>query len=157
MRLARIACAAGTALALTWASNASADGPLTHGSVDEAAVSCLDWAWSQQTVLEMAGGIVRTGQNSYTCSYLTTGTRYLVAYAMYFNWVGHFHTHTARGGPSLVDRQSARDDILSRPSYVREPDGTVWAHQCLYPERRGKVTRRCRTRKVRSSSEAGGR
>ena len=54
---------------------------LTTTSLDEAALACLDWAWSVNHTREVAGGVL-WNEGKLTCSPLTLGTRSSVEYEL---------------------------------------------------------------------------
>ncbi len=115
-------------------------------SLDQAAIICLDWAWSVNQYQEVAGGVT-WGPESLTCTHLTLGDSHSVEYYMDGGWLVQFHTHTTPGKSSWQDIKTVvQDDVLRRPGYVREPSGKVWVYECKLKELKYK----CRERRVRS-------
>jgi hypothetical protein len=105
---------------------------LTGLNIDEAAIACLDWAWMTKHKREVAGGVLMDyDAMKLVCSDLTLGTRSYVIYDIEEDWIVHFHTHTVRGRLSYSDKELVeRLDPTGRPSYMREPSGTVWIYEC---------------------------
>jgi hypothetical protein len=105
---------------------------LTGMSIDDAATACLDWAWMTKHKREVAGGVLMDyDAMKLVCSELTLGTRVSVVYDIEADWMVHFHTHTVRGRMSFSDKYLVRSlDPMGRPSYMREPTGTVWIYEC---------------------------
>lgn len=127
--------------------------PRVVGTLDRAAVECLDWAWSISGVRELAGGVVREG-DYFTCSPLTLGTRGGVTFYQQRHWLASFHTHTyadhmSRDKMSYQDREGVRTNPLGIPGYMRDSRGAVWVYKCSYPDT-GRVVRQvCGERRVR--------
>lgn len=102
----------------------------TLSALDQAVLECLDYAWEFNHVREVAGGVVSQPSGALVCTELTLGTRNLVRYVMTPDWLAHYHTHTAPGPLSPTDRVAVVQDVFRRPSYVRQPSGTVDVFEC---------------------------
>jgi hypothetical protein len=81
---------------------------------------------------EVAGGVLMDYDAlKLVCSDLILGTRSYVIYDIEADWMVHFHTHTVRGKMSYSDKELVEElDPMRRPSYMREPTGTVWIYEC---------------------------
>ncbi len=91
---------------------------------------CLDYAWQVNHVREVAGGVMARPNGDRVCTELTLGTRNSVRYSMGALWLAHFHTHTLSGRMSPTDRDAVVQHVFRRPSYVRQPNGTVDVFEC---------------------------
>lgn len=114
---------------------------MTDSTLDQAAVACLDWAWSVKHAREVAGGVIWNDEGNLTCSHLTFGTKNSVQYTMYPHWLVQFHTHVGPGEMSYQDKETVRLDPFRRPSYMREPSGTVSVYECFPGQK-------CRERRI---------
>ncbi|MEE8386109.1 MAG: hypothetical protein V3S01_09345 [Dehalococcoidia bacterium] len=111
-----------------------AHAPQELSYLDQATIECLDWAWSQESDVEVAGGVILTAAGI-ECSPLTWGTRLTVTHAIPSEYLTLFHTHTIRAPFSPTDREAYRLDPYARPSYMREPGGAVWVYEGGWPRR----------------------
>ena len=127
---------------------------MPSATLDQAAITCLDWAWSIKATRELGGGVlvekgVSGEDDTLTCSPLTLGTRNGVTFFLEYGWLATFHTHTGRGPMSYQDHKSVRNNPLGIPGYMRDPRGGVWTYGCEIEDEGKKVWQSCRERKVR--------
>lgn len=115
------------------------------GTLDEAAIHCLDWAWYEKDhVNEVGGGVYKTS-TGYACGVLTVGNSTGVTILAPKGWIAIIHTHPrGMSNVSKQDMYNVRDDL--RPSYVRSSGGAVFVYECK-ESKQGKP--HCAGRRVR--------